>query len=90
MISHLAKLARLSLNQAEEGKLQQQFDATLKVVDKLKTLDTSKTPVTNQVTGQSNVTRQDKIDNTRILTQDQALANAPSTHKGYFIVPRVL
>jgi len=40
--------------------------------------------------GLKNVTREDKIDETRMLSQKEALSQAKKTHKGFFVVPAVI
>lgn len=66
------------------------FTETIEVVANLGTLDTSQTPPTHQVTGLENAWREDALDSDRMFTQEQALANAPTTHDGFFVVPQVI
>lgn len=80
----------MPLKADEEEKLQAGFDSTLKAVDKLKKLIISKTESTFQVTKLQNVWREDKLQPERGLTQKQSLSNAKRTHKGFFVVPRVI
>lgn len=89
-IGKLASLTKLSIDKREEGYFKKQFDETLKIVDEFKNLDTSKVSPTYSVTGTKNVMRNDEIDATRVLTQEEALANGKKTHNGYFIVDAIL
>lgn len=89
-VHYLAKLAQMSVKPAEAKKLQQGFVQTLKAVDLLKELDTSNIISDFQVTGLTNIFREDKVDKKRVLTQSQALANAKHTYQGYFMVPAIL
>ena len=66
-VKHVAKLANLPLNDHLAKKLQKDLDATLKLVDELAELDLNGVEPTSQVTGLVNVTREDKIDRSRIL-----------------------
>ena len=66
-VKHVAKLANLTLKPGEEEKFEQQFAETLKTVDVINELDTSDVEPTSQVTGLTNVTREDKIDKSRII-----------------------
>ena len=66
-VKHVAKLANLPLKPGEEDKFAKQFADTLKTVDVINELDTSKVEPTSQVTGLTNVTREDKIDKNRII-----------------------
>ena len=45
---------------------------------------------TTQVAGLLNVYRDDTIDESRILSQEDALKNTPASHNGYFKVPAIL
>lgn len=86
---HLAKLANLPLTANEVQVLDRQFGEVLEVVDRLDELDTSKIEATPQVTGLKNRFREDETDDQRILSQDEALANAKNSHNGYFVVEAV-
>ena len=66
-VKHVAKLANLPLSDELAKKLQKDLDATLKLVDELAELDLNGVEPTSQVTGLVNVTREDKIDRSRIL-----------------------
>lgn len=89
-VHHIAKLATIPVTDEEAVKLAAGFSDTLDVVDQLRTLDTSKTPITYQVTGMTNVWREDIVTPERSFTQQQALANASQTYQGYFVVPGLL
>ena len=81
-VKHIAKLANLTLKPGEEAKFKKQFADTLKTVSLINELDTSNIESTSQVTGLTNVTREDVIDKSRILTP-------PKTNDGYFVVPSI-
>lgn len=66
-VKHVAKLANLTLKPGEEEKFKDQFAQTLKTVEVINELDTSGVKPTSQVTGLTNVTREDKIDESRII-----------------------
>ncbi len=90
-VIHIAKLSKLNLSESELTLFSKQLSETLnyievldKLEDKIKTL-----VVTHQVTGLSNVYREDKIDISRILKQEEALFNAKETYNGYFVVPGI-
>lgn len=87
-VTHVAKLSKLNLSESELTLFSKQLSETLnyirildKLDDKVKTLG-----VTYQVTGLSNVYREDKIETSRILKQEEALSNARKTYNGYFVV----
>lgn len=87
-ITHVAKLANLSLSQEEEQKFEKQLEETTEYVKNLNEVNTQEIEPTSQVTGLENVTREDEIKPS--LTQDQALANAESTFNGFFKVKGIL
>lgn len=86
-IARIAKLANLSLLPNEKLKLEKQLDETIDYVKKLNEVETKNVESTSQVTGLENITREDISKPS--LTQDQALSNAKSTHKGFFKVNAV-
>lgn len=89
-IKHLAKLANLVIATDRQTKLATQIDATFEYIKTLEQTDTESLSETNQVTGLTNILREDIVDDSRTFTQDQALQNAKNTYKGYFVVPAIL
>lgn len=89
-IDHLAQLADLKISSKVHSPLQQEFSSTLDYVDQIQKLATTNIQPTHQVSHLSNVFRQDVIDPHQILTQQQALQNAPRSHQGYFVVDAVI
>lgn len=79
-VSAVAKLANLPLTESEKITLTAQFIETLKTVDLINELDTSKTAPTSQVTGLTNITRSDEINPARIL---------PPPPEGFYKVPAI-
>ncbi|MBD3250748.1 MAG: Asp-tRNA(Asn)/Glu-tRNA(Gln) amidotransferase subunit GatC [Candidatus Pacebacteria bacterium] len=96
LTKHIANLANIPISDQEAGTLAKAFQETLKVVNKLQSLDVEGVEETHQVTGLSNVLREDEVDEKRMFTQGEALANAPQkngipqTHSGYFVVERII
>jgi aspartyl-tRNA(Asn)/glutamyl-tRNA(Gln) amidotransferase subunit C len=88
-VKHVAKLANLPLTSTEEKKFASQFADTLKTIDLINKLDTSQVSPTYQVTGLTNITRDDEVDTSRLIPQSQVLAQAKHTHQGYLVVPPV-
>lgn len=85
----IASLANVSVSSELVPKLAQSFRETLEVIDRLKDIDTSSVEPTHQITGLMNVWREDEVDSDTMFTQKQALAAAPHSHNGYFLVPRI-
>lgn len=88
-IQHVAKLANLLIDQKQQKVFAPQLTAILEFVSKLQEVPTKNIEPTAQVTGLTNVYRKDVVDESRVLTQTQALSNAKKTHNGYFVVPSV-
>ncbi len=89
-VKHLAKLANLSPSPEIVPALQVGIETTLEYAKILSEVDVSHVNVTNEITGLTNVLREDEIDESRTLTQQQSLQNSGESHKGYFMVDGVL
>lgn len=88
-VLHLAKLAGLTLTEAEIETLTQQFSQTLDYIKNLDELDTKNTSPTNSVVSLSNVTFEDGTPNARNLTHDQVFSNAKNVKQDGFVVDRI-
>ncbi len=88
-VAHVAKLAKLSLPPKDLKKFAKELPEILDYVSQLQKVPTDNVEPTSQVTGLINVFRDDEIDVSRILTQDQVLANAPAKHNGMVKVPAI-
>lgn len=87
-VSHVAKLANLSLSKEEKEKFEKQLSSILDYINKLQEVDTKNIEATSQVTGLENVFRKDKVKPS--LSQEEALRKAKSTHNGFFKVKAIL
>lgn len=86
-VEHIARLARLSLSEAETRSLTHDLKQILDYADSLLALDLSDVPPMSHA-GAFESTRSDETEPS--LTRDQALANAPDSDSGLFRVPRVI
>jgi len=68
--------------------LGKQLTETLLYIDRLNEIPTEKVEPTSQVTGLTNITRDDTIS--APLSQEAAVGNAPETHNGYIVVDAIL
>lgn len=89
-VRHIASLTKIPIDSEGEQKFAKAFNATLAVVDKLFSIDISSAPETHQVTGLTSVLQEDEIDSESMLAQEEALANAPRSHNGFFVVDQVI
>lgn len=89
-VDKIAKLALIPVTEKEEEELASGFNTVVGVLDLLKKVDVADIEPTHQVTGLENVFREDVVDESRMFTQEQALANAPKVYEGYFMVDQVI
>lgn len=87
-VEHVARLARLALQDEELNALTGQMDAILGYVEKLKELDTDGIVPTSHAVPMENAFREDVVRDS--IGVDKALANAPEADGGCFRVPRVI
>lgn len=87
-VTHVAKLANLTLTSEEKKKFETQLSSVLEYVDKLKEVNTDSVEETSQTTGLENVTRTDET--TPSLSQEEAVKNSKSIHNNLFKVKGVL
>lgn len=85
-VAHIATLANLPLTFEETDRYAPQLSSVVSYTQKTKEMPTDGVQETSQVTGLKNVFRKDVVDEASMLTQEEALFNAPATHQGYFVV----
>lgn len=89
-VQHIGRLATIPLRETELQNFSHAFEETLVVVDELREPDVSHVEPTSQVTGFTNVWREDIAKPDQTFSQAAALKNAAKSHAGYFMVPGVL
>lgn len=87
-VAHLARLARIELTDDELDHLAPQLDVILESVARVSEIAADDIPPTSHALPITNVTRPD--EHRPGLTQNEALAGAPSVEDGRFRVPRIL
>ena len=88
-VLHLAQLSSLQLSDDEIDSLQVDIGNIVAYIEQLSELNTDGIEPTYQVTGLSNVWRDDSIED-EAVTREQLLALAPEQQAGAVKVPRVL
>lgn len=83
-VPQVAKLANLTLTASQIKTFEKQLQSVLDYIEKLKEVNTEKIEETSQITGLENVLREDSLDSSQTLSQDEALSNSKSTHNGLF------
>ena len=87
-VKKVAGLIKIKIDDNEVEKYKQQLDTVLDYLEVFDELDTSNTKITSQVTGLTNVLREDKAEES--LSNEEALKNAHAKKDGYFVVQRVV
>ena len=88
-VAHLARLARLALDDAELDALSGQLDVILGAVAKIgEVSDAADVPPTTHAVPVENVQRPDVVRPS--LPRDAVLAGAPAAEDGRFRVPQIL
>ena len=88
LIDKLSRLAMLEFNEAEKEEIKQDLQKMIGFVDKLRELDTTGVEPLLHMSQEMDVLREDAISN--MLTQEEALKNAPHHDGSYFLVPKVI
>jgi aspartyl-tRNA(Asn)/glutamyl-tRNA(Gln) amidotransferase subunit C len=86
-VRHVARLARLRLNEAELAEMQQQLSSILEYMDMLQEVDITAVPPTAQVTDVVNVVRPDEVRPS--MPVEEVLAGAPQREGDFFKVKPV-
>ena len=87
-ILHVADLARLDLDEAAVDKFSEQIGEILEYVETLNQVDTEGVASTSHVIFLTNAFREDAEK--EHLHRDAALANAPVSEDGQFVVPKIV
>ena len=87
-IRHVAKLARLQLDEAETARFEKELSGILDYVAELSELPTDDVSATAQVIASRDVTRPDTVRPG--LTREAFLAGAPAQQLGMVRVPRII
>lgn len=76
-VCHVAKLARLGLSEAEVEKFQTQLSGILDYVGQLNEVDTEGVEPTAQVTGLTNITRDDRVKTHALAKPEKLIECSP-------------
>jgi aspartyl-tRNA(Asn)/glutamyl-tRNA(Gln) amidotransferase subunit C len=89
-VLHIAKLAKLRLDDSEIDKYASQLSSVIDYFSELSSVDTKDVEPTSQTTGLEDVYRKDEIIPTGSLTQEEALSGSDKVYNGYFKVKAIL
>lgn len=87
-VEHVAKLARLELNDVEKQQFTEQLNAILEYAGQLENLPTDDVQPTSHAMPLVNVMREDQVRPS--LPIEKVMLNAPEEEDGQFKVPAVL
>jgi aspartyl-tRNA(Asn)/glutamyl-tRNA(Gln) amidotransferase subunit C len=87
-VAHLARLARLALDETELDHLSGQLDVILNAVARVREVAAADIPPTSHAVALTNVFRPDTLCPS--LPRDEVLSAAPAAEEGRFRVPRIL
>lgn len=87
-VEHVARLARLSLDEVELERMRAQLSIILQYIDKLRGLDTDAVEPTAHAVPLVNVMRDDEV--APCFPREEMLANAPDRAGEFFRVPRII
>jgi aspartyl-tRNA(Asn)/glutamyl-tRNA(Gln) amidotransferase subunit C len=85
-VRHVARLARLHLDDEEERRMRVELSGILQHIDRIQSLPLDDVPPTTQVVEQQNVVRDDEPRPS--LSAEEALREASDVVEGRFAVPK--
>ena len=88
LVEYLAHLSRLDFDDDSKEKMKFDFEKMLDFVAKLEEVDTENVEPLSYMSSELNVLREDKVE--QLLTQEQALQNAPVNDTDYIRIPKVI
>jgi len=87
-VKHIAKLARISLDEKKINSLSKDLSSIMKFIEKLNELNTDKTTPLTSIINASLKSRGDEVKDGKI--RDQILKNSPENNEEFFVVPKVI
>ena len=87
-VKHIAKLARISLDEKKLNSLSKDLSSIMKFIEKLNELNTEKTVPLTSIINASLRSRNDEVSDGKI--RDQILKNSPEKNEEFFVVPKVI
>ena len=87
-VKHIAKLARISLDEKKINSLSRDLSSIIEFIQKLNELNTEKTIPLTSIINASLQSRKDEILEGKI--RDQILKNSPEKNEEFFVVPKVI
>ena len=87
-IKHVAKLARISLDEKKTDSLTKDLSSIFKFIEQLNEINTKNTEPLTSIINEPLRSRVDEINDGKI--KDEILENSPKKNEEFFIVPKVI
>lgn len=87
-VDHVARLARLDLSEGERERMRTELSNILEHVETIQSMELDDVEPTSHALPIKNVMRPDDVSPS--LAPAEALANAPASEDGRFLVPRIV
>ena len=87
-VKHIAKLARISLDENKINSLSKDLSSIMKFIEKLNELNTEKIVPLTSIIDASLRSRKDEVSDGKI--RDQILKNSPEKNEEFYVVPKVI
>ena len=87
-IKHVAKLARISVNEAKVDSLTKDLNSIFKFIEQLNELNTDKVKPLTSVAETTLKFRSDEVKSENI--RKQIIKNSPEDNEDFFVVPKVV
>ena len=87
-VKHIAKLARISLDEKKINSLSKDLSSIMKFIEKLNELNTDKTNPLTSIINASLKSRDDEVKDGKI--REEILKNSPEKNEEFFVVPKVI
>ena len=87
-VKHIAKLARISLEDKKAQKLAGDLNSIFEFIEKLNKLNTDKIEPLTSISETTLKLRSDEVNSKNM--RDQILKNSPNENKDFFVVPKVV
>ena len=87
-VKHIAKLARISLDEKKINSLSKNLSSIMEFIEKLNELNTDKTIPLTSIINASLRSRKDEVADGKI--RDQILKNSPEKNEEFYVVPKVI
>jgi len=88
LIQDIAALAKLEFDEKSREKMKEDLEKIIRFIDKLSEIDTDGVEPLIYLSEEVNVLREDEIKG--VISQVEALKNAPEKDSDYFKVPTIL